>query len=396
MVPTKNGIDHSQKTHQAPIEDSWTPEFRGVPTDTGICPPIERLPRSAKALEVEPSGSANSDREDGVLGAYLNQIGNIPRLTHEQEISVFIRIEKSRKRIEECYNELAIHLPHIDLNNPPPLNLLRRQIRDASLSSVDRSYLYDLAGHIQSLEDDIRNAKNRIVEANLRLAVCVAKKYQERGLELLDLIQEANVGLIHAVDRFDWRRNVKFGAYASWWIQQAIGCGIANHGRTIRIPSHLLEACRKVERSKSNLQQFQVEEPSLARLSEATGLPIEKISRLAQLTSQVISLEACIDDESYVTIEDTLSCEQAPDPLSEIVHKELIKEVRKALADLPSREKQIAELRYGLKDGCEYNLREIGNILGLSRERVRQLEARALNYLSQSNRSAKLREFLDA
>lgn len=396
MVPTKNGINHSQITHQTPTDDSWTPEFRGVPTETGIYPPVERLPSPAKALEVEPSEPSYPDSEDGVLGAYLSQIGAIPRLTPEEEISVFIKIEKCQKRIEEGYDELVIHLPHIDPKSPPPLDLIHRQISDAPFSSVDRSYLFNLARRIQFMEDDIHAAKNRIVEANLRLAVCIAKKYRERGLELLDLIQEANIGLIHAVNRFDWRRNVKFSAYASWWIQQAIGGGIANHGRTIRIPAHLLETCRKVERSKSNLKQQQVEEPSLAQLSEATGLPTEKIIQSVRLTAQVISLEACIDGESCVTIEDTLSCEHAPDPLSEIVRKELIKEVRKALADLPSREKQIAELRYGLEDGREYNLREIGDILGLSRERVRQLEARALNYLSHSPRSAKLREFLDA
>ena len=396
MLPTNNGIDHSRTTHQTPIGDSRAPEFRGVPTETGIYPPIERLPSPVKALKVEPSESSNSDREDAVLRAYLNQIGNIPRLTHEEEISAFIKIEKLQRRIEECYHELSIHLPHFDLKKPPPIDLLQQQIGDANLSSVDRSYLYDLTGHIQSFEDEIHTAKNRIVEANLRLVVCVAKKYRERGLELLDLIQEANIGLMHAVDRFDWQRNVKFSAYASWWIQQAIGCGIANHGRTVRIPAHLLETCRKVERSKSNLQQQQIEEPSLAQLSEATGLPIEKITQLVQLTAQVISLDACIDDESCVTIEDTLPCEHAPDPLSEIVRKELIKEVRKILEDLPSREKQIAELRYGLENGREYNLREIGNILGLSRERVRQLEARALNYLSHPTRSTKLREFLDA
>ena len=396
MVPTKKDTNSSQTTHQTPTDDSWAPEFRGVPTETGIFSPIERLPSPANALEVEPSKSSYPDRENGTLGTYLNQIGNIHRLTPEEETSAFIKIEKSQKRIEEYYYELGIHVPHIDPENPPLLDTLKRQISDARLSSLDRSYLLDLAQHIQFIEDEIHTTKNRIVEANLRLAVCIAKKYRERGLELPDLIQEANIGLINAVNRFDWRRNVKFSAYASWWIQQAIGCGIANHGRTIRIPAHLLETCRKVERSRCNLQQQQAKEPSLAQLSETTGLPIEKITLLPQLTAQVISLEACIDGESSTAIENTLSCEHTPNPLSEIVRKELIDEVRKALARLPSREKQIAELRYGIEDGYEYSLQEIGSLLGLSRERIRQLEARALNCLSHPTQSTKLREFLDA
>jgi RNA polymerase primary sigma factor len=395
MVPNKNEVNLGQTTHQAPTSDSCAPEFRGVPAETGIYPAIERLPSPVKALEVEPSEPSPPDREAGVFGTYLNQIGNIPRLTPEEEFSAFLRIEKSRKRLEECYHELAIHLPHIDPKNPPPLDTLKRQISDSRLPSPDRAYLLDLFRHMQLIEDEIHVAKNRIVEANLRLAVCIAKKYQERGLELPDLIQEANIGLVHAVNRFDWRRNVKFSAYASWWIQQTIGCGIANHGRTIRIPAHLLETCRKVERSRSNLQQQQIDEPSLVQLGEATGLPIEKITLLTQLTARAISLETCIDGDSCATIEDTLSCEQGQNPLSKIVRKELIEEVRKALTELPSREKQIAELRYGLEDGCEHSLQEIGGILGLSRERIRQLEARALNCLSHPTRSKKLREFLD-
>lgn len=396
MAPTKEGTNSRQTTHKAPTSDSWAPEIRGVPTENGIFPPIERLPRPAKALEIESSEPSYPDRENGVLGNYLKQIGNIPRLTPEEEIGSFIRIEKSQKRIEEYYCELAVHLPHINLENPPLSDTLKQQISDARLSSLDQSYLLDIARHIQFIEDEIHTTKNRLVEANLRLVVCIAKKYRERGLELLDLIQEANIGLIQAVDRFDWRRNVKFSAYASWWIQQAIGCGIANHGRTIRIPTHLLETCRKVERARSNLQQQQAKEPGLAQVSEATGLPIKKLARLPQLTAQVISLETCIDGESSSTVEDTLSCERIPNPLSEIVRIELIEEVRKALAELPSREKKIAKLRYGLEDGCEHSLQEIGGILGLSRERIRQLEARALDFLSHPTRSTNLREFLDA
>ena len=396
MVPTKKDTNSSRTTHQTSTCSSSAPEFRGVPTENGIFSPIEGLPRPENALEVEPSEPSYPDRENGVLSTYLKQIGNIPRLTPEEEISAFIRIDKSQKRIDEYYCELAVHLPHIDSENPPLLGALKQLINDAPLSSLDQSYLLDLAQHIQFIEDEIHTTKNRLVEANLRLVVCIAKKYRERGLELLDLIQEANIGLINAVNRFDWRRNVKFSAYASWWIQQAIGGGIANHGRTIRIPAHLLKTCRKVERSRSNLQQQQAKEPSLAQLSEATGLPIEKLTLLPQLTAQVISLEACIDGESSTTVEDTLPCECTSNPPSEIVRKELIEEVRNALDELPSREKQIAKLRYGLNDGCEYSLQEIGGILGLSRERIRQLEARALSCLSHPTRSTKLRELLDA
>ena len=396
MVPTKKDTNSSQTTHPTPNCDTGAPEFRGAPTENGLFPPIERLPRPATGSQVEPSEPSYSDREHGVLGTYLKQIGNIPRLTPEEEIDAFVRIEKFQKRIEEYCGELSVYLPHIDPENPPLANELKQQVGDARLSSTDRSYNLDLARHIQILEDEIHAIKNRLVEANLRLVVCIAKKYRERGLDLLDLIQEANIGLINAVDRFDWRRNVKFGAYASWWIQQAIGSGIANHGRTIRIPVHLLETCRKVERSRSGLQQQQDKEPSLAQLSEATGLPIEKLTRLPQLTAQLISLEACIDGESSRTIEDTLSCEPISNPLSELVRNELIEEVQKAIAELPSREKQITKLRYGLEDGCEYSLREIGGMLGLSRERIRQLEARALACLSRPTGSTNLREFLGA
>lgn len=396
MVPTKKDTNSSQTTHQTPTCETWGPEFRGVPTENGIFSPIERLPRPAAASEVEPSEPSYTDRENGVLGTYLQQIGNIPRLAPEEEIDAFIRIEKLQKRIEEYHCELAVHLPHIDPESPPLSDSLKRQISDAGFSSMDQSYLLDLARHIQFLEDEIHATKNRLVEANLRLVVCIAKKYRERGLDLLDLIQEANIGLINAVDRFDWRRNVKFSAYASWWIQQAIGSGIANHGRTIRIPVHLLETCRKVERSRSSLRQQQDKEPSLAQLSEATGLPIEKLTWLPQLTAEVISLEACIDGESSSTIEDTLSCEPISNPLSELVRNELIEEVRKALAELPSREKQITKLRYGLEDGCEYSLQEIGGMLGLSRERIRQLEARALACLSRPTGNTNLRELLGA
>ena len=395
MVPARNEVSSSQTSHQWLVGDRSISEFRGVPAETGLPTQIEQPPNPTTTIDIEPFEPSYSDREDGVLSTYLHQIGNIPRLTPDEEFSLFIKIEEYRKRIEEYYHELATCLPNIDPQEPPSLDALKGQINDAPLTTLSRTYLLDLARHIQVIEEGIHNAKNRIVEANLRLAVCIAKKYRERGLDLLDLIQEASIGLINAIDRFDWRRNVKFSAYASWWIQQTIGCGIANHGRTIRLPAHLLDTCRKVERAKADFQQQGIDEPSPAQLAEATGLSIEKIVQSVQVTPCAISLDACIGVESCDTVGDLLPCEQTPNPLTEVIHQELTEEVREALNELPVREKQIADFRYGLEDGNERSLQEIGTILDLSRERIRQLETRALDRLRHPARSEKLREFLD-
>ena len=376
------------------VDDLTSPKLRSVPTDVQIhgSPeefPIDAANDNAKAFEIY-----YSDREDGLLKTYLRQIGRIPRLTQAEEIHLFIKIEKRQLQVDELYQELATYLPDISLEAPPSAVILNHRIIDESFPQSNEQYLLDLVGHIKSGNAEICAAKNRIVEANLRLAVCIAKKYRERGLDLLDLVQEASIGLLQAVDHFDWQRGVKFGAYASWWMQQAIGCSIANHGRTIRLPAYLLNEIRKVSRVEASLHQQMNREPSQEEIAEASGLSVDRLLLLEQLTANTVSLEG-YTSSGQGGIADFVACEKTPNPLVEITRQNLADEVKRALAALPPREQQIVSLRYGLEDGKEHSLQEIGTLLNLSRERIRQLEVRALNRLRHPARYERFRDFGD-
>ena len=378
-------------------DDFTMPKLRFVPTDT-------QTPESSESPEEFPIDTANdstkpfetrySDQEDGLLRTYLHQIGKIPRLTQVEETNLFIKIEKCRLQIDERYQELATYLSDLSVDNPPSTATLNHRIIAESFPQPTEEYLLDLAQHIQLYNAEIDTAKNRIVEANLRLAVCIAKKYRERGLDLLDLVQEASIGLIQAIDHFDWQRGVKFGAYASWWMQQAIGCGIANHGRTIRLPAYLLNEIRKVNRAEANLHQQTDREPSREEIAKASGLTVDRLLLLDRLTANTVSLETYTSSDQG-GLEDFIACEKTPNPLAEIARQDLVNEVKTALTELPPREQQIVSLRYGLENGKEHSLQEIGTLLNLSRERIRQLEVRALSRLRHPTRCERLRDFED-
>ena len=386
-------VTRLKDTTETPIEDSTIPKLRFVPTDAQIHEspeeyPIDAADDSTKALE-----TSYSDREDGLLRTYLHQIGKISRLTQEEETNLFIKIEKRQVQIDELYQELATYLPDISLDNPSSTAILNRRIIAESVPRPTEKYLLDLVRHIKLCNTEIHTAKNRIVEANLRLAVCIAKKYRERGLDLLDLVQEASLGLLQAVDHFDWQRGVKFGAYASWWMQQAVGYSIANHGRTIRLPAYILNEIRKVNRVEANLHQQANREPSREELAEASELTVDRLLLLDQITANTVSLES-YTRSGQGGIEDFVACEKTPNPLTEITRQDLTDEVKTALTTLPPREQRIVSLRYGLEDGEEHSLQEIGTLLNLSRERIRQLEVRALNRLRHPARCERFRDFV--
>ena len=386
-------VTRLKDTTETPIEDSTIPKLRSVPTDAQIHESPEEYPIDAAADSTKALETSYSDREDGLLRTYLHQIGKISRLTQEEETNLFIKIEKRQVQIDELYQELATYLPDISLDNPPSTAILNRRIIAESVPRPTEKYLLDLVRHIKLCNTEIHTAKNRIVEANLRLAVCIAKKYRERGLDLLDLVQEASLGLLQAVDRFDWQRGVKFGAYASWWMQQAVGYSIANHGRTIRLPAYIFNEIRKVNRVEADLHQQVNREPSREELAEASELTVDRLLLLDQITANTVSLES-YTRSGQGGIEDFVACEKTPNPLTEITRQDLTDEVKTALTTLPPREQRIVSLRYGLEDGEEHSLQEIGTLLNLSRERIRQLEVRALNRLRHPARCERFRDFV--
>ena len=381
----------STKTH---VDDLTIPKLRFAPTDAQVQESPEEFPIDTVNANAKTFETRYSDREDGLLRTYLHQIGKIPRLTQEEETSLFIKIEKRQLQIDELYQELVAYLPDLSLTNPPSNAILHCRIIAESFPQSTEEYLLDLLQHIKLYNAEVDAAKNRIVEANLRLAVCIAKKYRERGLDLLDLVQEASIGLLQAVDHFDWQRGVKFGAYASWWMQQAIGCGIANHGRTIRLPAYILSEIRKVNRVEASLHQQTNREPSRKEVAEASGLTVDRLLLLDRLTTNTVSLES-YTSPGQGGIEDFVACEKTPNPLADLTRRNLVDEVKTALTELPPREQQIVSLRYGLENGKEHSLQEIGSLLNLSRERIRQLEMRALNRLRHPARCERFRDFED-
>ena len=394
MALQTNEVTRLKGPTETHIDDLAVPKLRFAPTDAQIQESPEEFPIDAANDNAKTFETRYSDQEDGLLSTYLHQIGKIPRLTQKEETNLFIKVEKRRLQIDELYQELATYLPDLSLANPPSTAILNRKIIVESFPQSTEEYLLDLVQHIELYNAEVDAAKNRIVEANLRLAVCIAKKYRERGLDLLDLVQEASVGLLQAADHFDWQRGVKFGAYASWWMQQAIGCGIANHGRTIRLPAYILGEIRRVNRVEASLHQQTNREPSRKEVAKASGLTVDRLLLLDQITANTVSLEG-YTSSGQGGIEDFIACEKTPNPLAELTRQNLVDEVKTVLTELPPREQQIVSLRYGLENGKEHSLQEIGSLLNLSRERIRQIEARALKRLRHPDRCDRFRDFGD-
>jgi RNA polymerase primary sigma factor len=349
--------------------------------------------RTSSYVSSEHGGGTAADP----VHAYLKEIGKVPLLTADLEVELARRMEAGNAAAEELARR-------IEVGNAAAEELARSHAGAVEVPSedVEAAALEPptelVPGDRSMLRREVRRgqqAKEALIEANLRLVVSIAKRYRNRGLAFLDLIQEGNLGLMRAVEKFDYTKGFKFSTYATWWIRQAITRALADQGRTIRIPVHMVETINKVARVQRQLLQELGREPTAEEIAGRVDFPIERVREIQRINQETVSLEQPMGDEEDFSLSDLIEDHGAEVPDDAATRSMLHEAVRDALGTLPKREREVMELRFGLEDGRVRTLEEVGKAFGVTRERIRQIEAKTLAKLRHPNAAQPLRDFLD-
>ncbi|MEU6577453.1 RNA polymerase sigma factor [Streptomyces sp. NPDC046805] len=376
QTQTLTQTDMDTQDAPAPGTDAATGVFMDVPPQpadpvesvdvAAAQPPAEALaapeapePVAGPAAARTETGSPSSD----LFRQYLREIGRIPLLTAAEEVDLARRVEAGL-----FAEEKLVTTPDLDC---------------------------ELALDLDRLVVMGRMAKRRLIEANLRLVVSVAKRYVGRGLTMLDLVQEGNLGLIRAVEKFDYARGYKFSTYATWWIRQAMSRALADQARTIRVPVHVVELINRVVRVQRRMLQERGYEPTPAEVAAHLDLPPERVSEVLRLAQEPVSLHAPVGEEEDVALGDLIEDGDAASPVESAAFLLLREHLEAVLSTLGERERKVVQLRYGLADGRPRTLEEIGRIFGVTRERIRQIESKTLNKLRDHAFADQLRGYLD-
>jgi RNA polymerase primary sigma factor len=361
------------------LVDKWPGEVKSAGRTT-----------ATTCVELEPAGgdqeelvSLDDIESDDTISLYFREVGHTPLLTAQEEVDLAKRMERGQ----------AAQRRLLDASTRSTTAMTCAELEPAASAGDDSRN----SEEEQWLKEEIRAgeaARQRLITANSRLVISMAKKYRGHGVPFLDLIQEGNLGLMRAVEKFDYQRGFKFSTYATWWIRQAISRALADQGRTIRIPVHLSDRIRKLYHVSQDLEQDLGRQPTPEEIAEETNIPPRKVRRMLRISQHTLSLEKPVGDEGDSQLGQFIESERTPDPAEEATRESLREDVERLMTALTPREVRILQLRYGLRDGRSHTLKEVGYKFGLTRERIRQIEQGAIRKLRRRHRAEKLKAYM--